>query len=139
MRKISSIIIHCSYTMPSMDIGVAEITDWHVNDNLWSDIGYHYVIRRNGEIEAGRDESVVGAHAKGMNKNSLGVCLVGGRGEDGGNENNFTQDQFHALAGLLGDLCWQHDDPDILGHYDVPNSGKTCPNFDVQKFLEDTA
>jgi len=136
MRYIDTIIIHCSYTMPSMDIGAEEIRDWHVNDNGWNDIGYHYVSRRNGDIEKGRDDSVIGAHARGANKSSIGVCLIGGRAENGGNEDNFTNDQFIALAGLIGDLEWQFGDVEVIGHYDVPDSGKTCPNFNVQEWLE---
>lgn len=136
MRKITHLIIHCSYTFPDMDIGAEEIRDWHVNDNGWSDIGYHYVIRRNGEIEKGRDDSVVGAHARGMNDHSIGICLIGGRDHDAGNENNFTSDQFISLAGLIGDLEWQFPGVEIIGHCDVPDSGKTCPNFDVQEWLE---
>ena len=78
MREINTFIIHCSDTYPDMDIGVEEIRRWH-KERGWSDIGYHYVIRRNGKIEEGRNDGIVGAHAKGMNENSLGICMVGGK------------------------------------------------------------
>ena len=83
MREIDAIVIHCSYTPPSMDIGVREIYDWHVNDNGWKDIGYHYVIRRNGNIEIGRPEHTPGAHVAGHNHNTIGLCLVGAKARQG--------------------------------------------------------
>ena len=43
------LVVHCSATKPSMDIGLREIKRWHVDDNGWRDVGYHYIIRRNGE------------------------------------------------------------------------------------------
>ena len=71
MRDINLIVIHCSATPPDQKIGAEEIRDWHVNGNKWSDIGYHYVIRRNGVIDVGRDVSVAGAHAKGYNHGAI--------------------------------------------------------------------
>src|SRR3546814_3669760 len=78
MRRIETIILHCSYTPPSMDIGAAVIKGWHVDGNGWTDIGYHFVLRRNGAVEEGRPLDVVGAHAKNFNGRSIGICLVGG-------------------------------------------------------------
>ncbi len=82
MREINEIIVHCSATPESMDIGVKEIRDWHVNDNKWDDIGYHFVIRRDGTIECGRSIDKAGAHCKGHNAHSIGMCLVGGEDAD---------------------------------------------------------
>jgi N-acetyl-anhydromuramyl-L-alanine amidase AmpD len=116
-----------------MDIGVKEIRDWHVNGNGWSDIGYHYVIRRNGEVEVGRPESVAGAHTRGSNSNSIGICLVGGEHRDGGDQKadaNFTLHQWAALAILLKELRVKYPAASVSGHrtYD---SHKTCPTFDA--------
>mgnify|MGYP001441377098 CR=1 FL=1 len=88
--KTDYIVVHCSATKPSMDIGSEKIRDWHVNERGWRDIGYHKVIRRNGEIEDGRDIRDSGAHAAGYNSKSVGVCMVGGMAEDNSAENNFT-------------------------------------------------
>jgi len=84
MRIIDTVIVHCSATKPSMDIGVDVIRQWHMNKG-WSDIGYHYVIRRNGAVELGRDldkdgdvDEEIGAHAYGHNATSIGICLIGG-------------------------------------------------------------
>ena len=76
------IVIHCSATKPSMDIGAEIIKDWHVNERGWRDIGYHKVIKRNGDVEDGRDIRDSGAHAAGYNSKSVGLCMGGGMAED---------------------------------------------------------
>ncbi len=133
MRKITQVIVHCADTPESMDIGVKEIRRWHVEDNGWSDIGYHYVIRRNGAVENGRDIDTPGAHCSGYNKDSIGICLVGGKGRDGKPENNFTDGQLNALLALLrGYLV---DGVGLYGHRDL-NPGKACPCFDVRAWYD---
>lgn len=129
MRAINKIIIHCSYTKPDMDIGVAEIRDWHVNDNGWSDIGYHHVIRRDGTIEPGRDEARSGAHCKGHNHDSIGVCLVGGMSEDGKPECNYTLRQWRALDELIYDIQTRYPSATVHGHNEF--SEKPCPVFNA--------
>lgn len=106
----------------------------------YSDIGYHYVIPRDGSLELGRATSVPGAHAPGYNLNSLGICLVGGR-KSGTNfaENNFTDLQFSRLRSLLSELRETYPDAQIVGHRDLAGVGHKCPAFDVQKFLQETA
>ena len=70
------IVIHCSATKPSMDVDAETIRNWHVNERGWRDIGYHKVIKRNGDVEDGRDVRDSGAHAAGYNSKSVGVCMV---------------------------------------------------------------
>ncbi|MFI3271844.1 MAG: N-acetylmuramoyl-L-alanine amidase [Pseudomonadota bacterium] len=134
MRHIDEIIIHCSATKANMDIGAAQIRDWHVKDNGWSDIGYHYIIRRNGILEVGRPVHRIGAHCKGHNVNTLGVCLVGGIDENGKPENNFTVKQMERFDVLLRRLKREHSSiAKITGHNEYAN--KACPCFDVKTFL----
>ena len=137
MRLIDTIVVHCADTPPRMDIGANEIRRWHVVDNGWSDIGYHYVIRRNGDIEDGRPVDIVGAHARGHNQNSIGICLVGGKAEDdryGIAEANFTHRQYFALDTLINDLLVQHPIHSVVGHRDL-DPGKECPCFNVKEFV----
>ena len=77
MRFIEKIVIHCTFTPPTMNIGVEEVRKWHVEENKWSDIGYHFVIRRDGTVESGRPVERPGAHVKGHNSNSIGIAWVG--------------------------------------------------------------
>lgn len=135
-KDIKYIVVHCADTPASMDIGVEEITDWHVNGNGWSDIGYHYVIRRDGNIETGRNLNTPGAHVKGFNSKSWGVCWVGGRGSDGNPEDNRTDEQKMSLAALLFTLQMEAPQAKIIGHGQL-NDGKSCPNFDVEEWLEE--
>ena len=78
MRKISLIIIHCSAVRPDQMSSAAQIDSWHRDRGFHLGIGYHYVVRRNGEIEPGRPEYMVGAHCLHHNSHSIGVCYEGG-------------------------------------------------------------
>ncbi len=131
-RNTSLLVVHCSDTKPSMDhVDAALINKWHIEDNGWSAIGYHYVIKRDGMLEKGRDEHVRGAHAREVNHSSVGICLVGGMAESGGPEANFTDGQYETLQELLTDLCARYPGVSVVGHRDVDSAGKKCPCFDV--------
>ncbi|MCO5735946.1 N-acetylmuramoyl-L-alanine amidase [Stenotrophomonas maltophilia] len=134
-EKVQYLIVHCAATRPSMDVGVKEIRKWHLQRGF-NDVGYHYVIRRDGSIEKGRADTIPGAHAEGYNGKSLGVCLVGGVSENDVKvaENNFTEAQFDALHTLLRQLRASHPNAKVIGHREV-NRGKACPSFDVQEWL----
>ena len=136
-RVITSIAIHCSATRPSQDIGAADITAWHKKQG-WRTIGYHWVIRRDGTLEKGRDEAIAGAHVEGHNANSVGVCLVGGVAQDDFTkpENNFTPRQFATLKRLLTDLARRFPDAVVKGHRDYPKVKKACPSFDARAWAK---
>lgn len=133
--KIAYLVVHCAATRPSMDVGKAEIRKWHPQRGFF-DIGYHYVIRRDGTLEKGREDTRPGAHVSGFNGKSLGICLVGGVTEHDVNvaENNFTPQQFHELRFLLKKLKAVYPNAQIVGHRDL-NKGKACPSFDVKEWL----
>lgn len=135
MREINKIVIHCSATPPDMDIDANDIRDWHVNDNHWNDIGYHWVIRRDGEVEPGRDEAIAGAHVRGHNGDSIGVCLVGGTDADMGGDANFTSAQWAALETLVRELLDRYPEADVMGHREL-DDGKECPCFDAPAWVE---
>ena len=134
-KSTDYIVIHCAATKASMDIGLTEIRKWHVQDNGWRDVGYHYIIRRNGEVELGRSNRDTGAHAAGYNHKSISLCMVGGMAEDNSAENNFTAQQWTALLDLVKQLKSNYPDADVIGHNEI--SEKECPSFDVQKWKED--
>lgn len=136
MRPIDKIIIHCSATKPSMDWGAKEIRKVHVEQNGWSDIGYHYVIKRDGTIENGRPVKEVGAHVRGYNANSIGVCLIGGIDNNMKPEANFTEAQGDALDSLLDLLLGSHKSiSKIYGHRDL-DKRKACPSFNVDTWVK---
>lgn len=121
------IIIHCSDSPNDRAVTAKEIHQWH-KERGFDGIGYHYVIRRDGGLEHGRPEYWTGAHAKGYN-DCIGICLVG--------RDEFTDAQWKTLKMLLLNLSLEHGfkAEDIKGHCEV-NPNKTCPNFDVRKFVE---
>ena len=136
MRKINEIILHCSATPATMDVGAKEIRDWHVNGNGWRDIGYHWVIRRDGTVERGRDEEMVGAHCLNHNAHSIGVCLIGGTTKNVKiPEDNFTEAQFASLAKLIMELKRRYPGASIHGHSEYAD--KACPVFSVAGFLRE--
>lgn len=136
MRHINRIVVHCSATPPTMDIGANTIRGWHVLERGWSDIGYHYVITRDGKIQIGRPLARTGAHASGFNKGSIGICYVGGVDSNMQPEDNRTDDQKIAMYELIVRLTERFPSIDhIGGHCDLPNVKKACPSFDVNKWL----
>ncbi len=132
-RQIDMLVIHATATKPNQDIGVVEIDDWH-RQRGWREIGYHAVIRRNGVIEQGRDITKQGAHAKGYNRKSIGVALVGGVDENLNPQNNFTQAQWQSLKTYVQDFIKQFPKAKIIGHNQI--SSKACPCFDVPNWLD---
>jgi N-acetyl-anhydromuramyl-L-alanine amidase AmpD len=128
------IVVHCAATKATMDIGVREIRQWHVQQG-WLDVGYHFVIRRNGTVEDGRPHDVIGSHVKDYNARSLGICLVGGIDAKGAPSNNFTPEQMNSLSLLLRAQKRTYPDAKIVGHTDL-DSGKACPSFKVSDWLK---
>lgn len=132
------IVVHCSAKLPDYDydadIGAAEIDNFHKSIG-WSGIGYHYVIRRDGSLEMGRAEDAKGAHVKGYNDCSIGICLIGGVDANNDPEANFTDEQYDSLFKLLQDLESRYSEAYVLGHRDFPGVQKACPSFDVRGWL----
>lgn len=165
MRQINLVVIHCSASANTDSLfrpnkkaparlltPVAIIDGWHrergfsrnltflarFNPQLTA-IGYHYIIYRNGAVATGRHVDEIGAHAKGYNKNSLGICLIG--------TDQYTTEQWASLDHLIKTLKQQHPRATIVGHRDLSpdknNDGtisageytKLCPGFDVAKWL----
>jgi N-acetyl-anhydromuramyl-L-alanine amidase AmpD len=126
MRKIHGGIIHCSDSDHDHHDDVSVMRRWHVDERGWSDVGYHFFIKKDGTIQTGRPLYKVGAHCGGHNRGTVGICLHG--------KTEFTEAQFKSLAKLLKTLMDTHDFlmDEIYGHYHF--SSKTCPNFDVTEF-----
>ncbi|AZV02353.2 lysozyme, N-acetylmuramoyl-L-alanine amidase [Pectobacterium phage Q19] len=116
-----------------MDIGVREIRQWH-KEKGWLDVGYHFVIRRDGTLEEGRDVGAVGSHVQNYNADSVGICLVGGVDDRNKFAANFTPAQMNVLRGLLENLKTRYPGVNIRAHHDV--APKACPSFDLQRWLK---
>jgi len=134
MRDIDLIVVHCSATPEGRDVSTEEIRQWHL-DRGWSDIGYHFVVELDGTVGDGRPVEKSGAHAQGHNKNSIGVCYVGGVDSDMEPEDTRTEEQKESLVELLTGLKSEYPNAKIIGHCDV--SEKACPSFDAKTEYED--
>jgi len=142
MRHLSEVIVHCSATRPnwmdghSTEAKVDEIRRWHISGNGWSDIGYHYVIDRDGTVAKGRPLARTGAHTRGRNRDTVGICLIGGHGSASTDSfsDNFTSEQDEALRNLLTSLMQTYDTiSKVSGHNQY--APKACPGFSVPEWL----
>ena len=146
MRNIDSIIVHCSATKAGQDFTAADIDCWH-RERGFNGIGYHYVIRLDGKLEKGRDVALAGAHCKGWNEQSIGICYIGGLDENGRPADTRTNAQKRVLYQIIMDLQREYNILQVLGHRDTsPDLNgdgviepyeyvKACPCFDVKEFL----
>lgn len=139
MRTIRCVILHCADTPPEWMAGkpladkVAEIRLWHMSPpRRWSDIGYHYVVDRDGAVAPGRPESRVGAHTLGHNKDSIGVCLIGGRLSSPTDppEKHFTARQLAETRRLVDALTLRYPGATVHGHNEF--AARACPGFDAR-------
>ena len=120
MRQITLIIVHCSAVRPDQTSSAAQIDTWHRRRGWKLGIGYHYVIRRDGSVEPGRPEYMVGAHCQGHNAHSIGVCYEGGLDEKGRAADTRTPAQKLTLYTLLVSLKQDYPDAEIVGHCELP-------------------
>ena len=129
MRNINKIIVHCSATKEGKAFTANDITRWH-KQRGFATIGYHYVVLLDGTIQQGRAEMVMGAHCKGHNANSIGICYIGGLDENGKSKDTRTPEQKKALLELLKRLKKDYPNATIHGHREFAN--KDCPCFDAK-------
>ena len=132
MRKIDKIIIHCSATREGDNISPSQIKEWHLARGFTT-IGYHFVITLDGKIHVGREICDVGAHCKGQNKHSIGICYVGGLDKDGKPKDTRTPAQKSTMKRLVGALKQSYPNATIHGHNEFAN--KACPCFDVSSLV----
>ena len=126
-QKIAYLVVHCSDTADDDALTGRDIHDMHLSFG-WDGVGYHRIIGRDGVIEYGRPDYWIGAHVKGFNEVSLGVCLIG--------RQDFTDAQFAALETILRDWRYVYPDAQICGHRDFDYTDKTCPNCNVGQWCE---
>lgn len=139
-----TIIIHCSATRNGHDFRASDIDRWH-REQGFAEIGYHYVIDLDGTIEVGRPLTMAGAHCKGWNKRSIGICYIGGLDANGMPADTRTHAQKVSLHNLVEQLMERFPSiTQVLGHRDTsPDRNgdgkitpdewvKACPCFDVK-------
>ena len=140
MRVITLIVVHCSAVKPDQLSSAAQIDSWHRERGFHLGIGYHYVIRRDGTIEPGRPEWMIGAHChvKGhhYNSHSIGICYEGGLDARGQPDDTRTAAQKATMRQLLEDLHQRYPRAMIVGHRDLSHD-RDCPCFDAYKEYAD--
>ena len=127
-QDIAYLVVHCSDTPDDAALTGCDIHQMHLGFG-WDGVGYHRVIGRDGVVEPGRPDYWIGAHVKGFNDVSLGVCLIG--------RHSFADAQMLALETVLRDWQTTYPTAQIVGHCNFDYTEKTCPNFDVAAWCEE--
>ena len=127
-REVNKVYIHCSASDVKLHDNIETIREWHVRDNKWSDVGYHYFITKNGTIEEGRSLETMPSAQKGHNTGSIAICL------SGLHPDLFRQEQFESLIELCKEINQSYYKVTFHGHCEVSN--KECPVFDYKKILD---
>lgn len=132
MRSLKEIVLHCSATPEGRHVTVETIRKWH-KKRKWKDIGYHFVIYLDGSIHDGRPLDQIGAHVRGRNTGTIGICYVGGVAADGKTaKDTRTPQQKAALVRLMTELVRKYPTIKLIsGHHDYAN--KACPCFPARK------
>lgn len=132
-RNIHYIVVHCTATPP--DTTIESIKNYWKENLKWKNPGYHYIIKRNGEIVTLLLEDQVANGVKGYNKNSIHLSFIGGVDKNNQPVDNRTDAQIHAMFNKLIALSEKYPNAMILGHRDFPGVTKMCPSFDVKQWL----
>ena len=131
-RQIKYLVVHCSATPEGRNHTAKDIDAWH-RQRGFEGIGYNYVIRLDGTVEEGRDVNKIPSHVKGYNKESIGICYIGGIDKNTLQpKDTRTAAQKEALKKLLTELKKLYPQAEILGHRDFPNVAKACPCFNAK-------
>lgn len=128
VRNITEIVVHCTATPAGRDVTVADVDRWH-RERGFNGIGYHYLVTLDGTVCPGRDVDLAGAHCRGHNSRSIGVCYVGGLDAADCPADTRTEAQRRALHSLLTALKRLYAGAVIRGHRDF--AAKACPCFDA--------
>ena len=136
-KETKYIVIHSSDTTPEENVNVKDLDTKHRKEGLFS-CAFHKVITRDGDVQDGRDIQIAGAHIDTTitlsNKNSIGICLIGGKSTDGQPDCNYTFKQYSSLIELIAKLKIEYNDVEIVGHRDVTSS--LSPHFNVKELLQ---
>ncbi len=139
-KNVVYLVVHYSATPIEKSFWIEDIDRMH-RQRGFKEVGYHYFVRRNGDVQTGRDLSQpgrfeMGAHAKGNNHRSIGICYEGGVTEanpDFGWDTR-TELQRRAMIVLLRELLGRYPNAQVIGHRDMPGAATQCPGFDVEKW-----
>lgn len=131
-RQIKYLVVHCSATPEGRNHTAKDIDLWH-RQRGFDGIGYNYIIRLDGTVEEGRDVNKIPSHVKGYNKESIGICYIGGIDKNTLQpKDTRTPAQKEALKKLFIELKKMYPQAEILGHRDFPNVAKACPCFNAK-------
>ena len=133
LTEVKFLVVHCADSKSIMDVTTETLRQWHVTENGWSDIGYHFFIKFDGSVHRCRSEKYQGAHCKAVNDKSIAICIEGGFG----GVDNYTTIQKHALFALLTEKKAEYKNAAIIGHSHFDK--KACPCFNVVEWYDEVS
>lgn len=125
-RHINRVFLHCSASDYDHHDDISVIKKWHVEENGWSDVGYHFFIKSTGEVQIGRSLERTPAAQKGHNAHTIAICLHG--------KTKFTPEQFRSLRHLCDEINRSYNSITFHGHNEVA-PGRECPVYNPQAVL----
>ena len=134
MRNIKYIVVHC--TGSSVTSTVEGILSYWKEVRGWTRPGYHYLIKRNGEIVQLQDESLPSNGVSSYNKESIHISYIGGVDKNNKPVDNRSPAQVRAMFEKIIELNKKYPNAQVLGHRDFPGVTKACPSFDVRTWLK---
>jgi len=134
-REIRYIVVHCTATQPNTK--VESICRYWKEQLGWQNPGYHYIIKRNGEIVALQPEYLIANGVKNFNAHCIHISYIGGVDKTNKPLDNRTDAQQFALFNKIVELMEKYPQAKVLGHRDFPNVAKACPSFDVRSWLQE--
>lgn len=144
MRPIKLIVIHCSATREDREFTEYDLDICHRRRGIQRD-GIPFLYPQNGDIKSTRPLERIGAHTRGFNKESIGICYEGGLDCKGHPKDTRTEWQKHSMRVLILTLLKDYPGCRICGHRDLSpdlnGNGeiepeewiKACPCFNAEK------
>ena len=132
-RNIKYIVIHCTASSP--DAKISDIQTYWKNNLGWNNPGYHYIIKRDGEIVKMQNESQIANGVRGFNNECIHISYIGGIDKKGNPVDNRSTAQVHAMFDKIVELTEKYPQAEVKGHRDFPDVHKACPCFDVKEWL----
>ena len=129
MRPISHVVVH--HSASPLSTTAQDISEWHTA-NGWGGAGYHIICESTGRLVLGRRIGRIGAHVRGWNKNSIGICLVGNNTIEA---DSWTDAQIISLGEMYFVMRTLFPDAEWLGHRDLPGTATECPGLSVKELI----
>lgn len=142
LRDFTEVVVHATDTTKDMEVNYDVLKAWDVTERGLSEVGYHFIILRDGSLQVCRPISVDGVHSlKGHNENSIGIAFVGGllgnrsNREAKRSSRSFSMEQFNTFDTFMKAFYTVVPGGQVWGHNDIDHTRRSDPHFNVPRYL----